>query len=193
MRLPFVKVYRAFPELDYLPDAECERVVRLARAKKSTWLEGAPWLLTLLSLIAWPLAWAWVVAEFGAARVGRFIPLPSEDDSAYILLVVTAILFAAVIRFIARDLLLYYALRDEIDLARCPKCKQSLLGVRIHYVGLDIGTPGMSFVRCPECGRHHNLLDLGLTPRDLIPYELREMRPDVGQIRYPGFSRASWS
>lgn len=193
MRLPFFKVYRAFHELDYLPDAECQRVVRLARTKRSAWLEGAPWLLALLSVLAWPLAWVWVVQEFGLARVGRFVPIPTEEEVAFILLAITTVLFAAFVRFVARDLLLWHALRDEIDQARCPKCKQSLLGVRIQYVGLDVGIPGKSFVRCPECGRNHNLLELGLTPRDLIPYELREMRPDVGQIRYPGFSRASWS
>lgn len=193
MRLPFFKVYRAFHELDYLPDAECERVVRLARAKKSAWLEGAPWLLAALAIIAWPLLWLWLLAEFGPARVARYVPISTEDEINVILLGTTTIFFAAVVRFAARDLLLWTALRDEIDQAKCPKCEQSLLGVRIQYVGLDVGMPGKSFVRCPECGRNHNLLELGLTPRDLIPYELREMRPDVGQIRYPGFSRASWS
>lgn len=193
MRLPFFKVYRAFRELDYLPDAECQRVVRLARAKRSAWLEGAPWLLATLSLIAWPLTWMLLIDQFGAARVGRYVPLPTEGELAFLILAASTVLFAAFIRFASRDLLLWHALRAEIELAKCPKCEQSLLGVRIQYVGLDIGVPGKSFVRCPECGRNHNLLELGLTPRDLIPYELREMRPDVGQIRYPGFSRASWS
>ncbi len=193
MRLPLFKVYRAFRELDYLPDAECERVVRLARIKRSAWLEGAPWLLAILAILAWPLFWLYLVTELGLSTLSRYVPLSSDREVNLILLAVTTIVFAALIRFVARDLLLWHALRAEIDQAKCPKCEQSLLGVRIQYVGLDVGMPGKSFVRCPECGRNHNLLDLGLTPRDLIPYELREMRPDVGQIRSPGYSRASWS
>lgn len=193
MRLPLFKVYRAFRELDYLPDAECERVVRLARTKRSAWLEGTPWLLAILALIAWPALWVGLIKEFGAARVGRYVPLPSSLELSVLLLAATTVVAGAVARFVARDLLLWIALRAEIDQARCPKCEQSLLGIRIQYVGLDVGMPGKSFARCPECGTNHNLLDIGLTPRDLIPYELREMRPDVGQVRYPGFSRASWS
>jgi hypothetical protein len=193
MRLPLFKVYRAFRELDYLPDAECERVVRLARTKRSAWLEGAPWLLAILAILAWPLFWLYLLAEFGLSGLSRFVPVSTEREINFILLAVTTIVVAAVVRFVTRDLLLWHALRAEIDQARCPKCAQSLLGVRIQYLGIDVGVPGKSFVRCPECGANHNLLELGLTPRDLIPYELREMRPDVGQIRYPGFSRASWS
>lgn len=193
MRIPLFKVYRAFPELDYLPDGECERVVRLVRTKRSGLVAGMPWLLTALGVAAWPGGWALAVGLLGEARVARVVPIPADGDARLILLAVTTIVFAALAHFVARDLALWFALRAEVDGARCPKCAQSLLGVRIQYVGVDVSTPGRSFVRCPECGRNHNLLEIGLTPRDLIPYELRELRPDVGKVRYPGFSRASWS
>ncbi len=46
MRIPFSKVYRAFPELDRFSDAECRRLVVRARVERAwfqlVWAVAAP-------------------------------------------------------------------------------------------------------------------------------------------------------
>jgi hypothetical protein len=55
------------------------------------------------------------------------------------------------------------------------------VGLPIRVVG-DDGDPSKRYVRCPECGRTHNLLEHGITPRDLVPFEQRIARADLAQI-----------
>lgn len=180
MRLALVKVYRAFPELDHLSDTECESVVRNARTRHTGWLVRFPAAMGALAAIGWPIAWIVGVLFF---RWERWAPIPQSGDMRVLALAITTILFAACVGMVMRDITLWWALRREIAGAQCPKCEQSLLGLRIEYVGLHPGEPGRAFVRCPECGRRHNLLEIGLTPRDLIPYEHRAADERVGTLR----------
>lgn len=61
-------------------------------------------------------------------------------------------------------------LRREMTGPVCPKCKSSLIGLRVETRGAD-PDPAQNRVRCPECGVNWRMLDVGLTPRDLMPRE----------------------
>lgn len=61
-------------------------------------------------------------------------------------------------------------LRREMSGPVCPKCKSSLIGLRVETRGVE-PDPAQNRVRCPECGRNWKMLDIGVTPRDLMPRE----------------------
>ncbi len=114
----------------------------------------------------------------------------SAQTSALIVGVTVLVLAAALSALLMRDLVIYLGIKREIFRARCPKCKQSLLGVPVHAPhsgGQPI--PGDAWVRCPECGKRHNLMKIGLTPRELIPFEFREPSPDLARKRGDWFGR----
>jgi hypothetical protein len=183
MRLPFTKVYRAFPEFDSLPDEECERYVRHVRVHQRLQFQLIPVITTVVLAIAWPIVWAELSYEH---QLDRYIPLPDSYDGRVLLLGVTSILVPALAGLLLRDMALWLGVRDEVNRARCPKCRQSLLGVPVQEVGLG-GDPAKRFIRCPECGRKFMLLDIGITPRDLIPFEQRAVAPDFAKKRRTPF------
>lgn len=179
LRLPFTKVYRAFPEFDGLSDEECRRYVRHVRVHQRWQYQLIPLLAGLALLIVWPVGW--VVAERNLP-LRQWVPVPLSDDLRILLLGVTSILVPAMTMLLLRDLALWWGVRDEVNRARCPKCRQSLLGVPVQEVGVG-GDPAKRFIRCPECGKKYMLLDIGITPRDLIPFEQRAVAPDFAQKR----------
>lgn len=61
-------------------------------------------------------------------------------------------------------------LRREMTGPVCPKCKSSLIGLRVESRGAE-PDPAQNRVRCPECGKNWRMLDIGLTPRDLMPHD----------------------
>lgn len=61
-------------------------------------------------------------------------------------------------------------LRREMTGPVCPKCKSSLIGLRVESRGAE-PDPAQNRVRCPECGVNWRMLDIGLTPRDLMPHD----------------------
>lgn len=179
MRLVVGRIYRAFRELDRFSDEECRRYVR--RASKG-WSKGWMALFPVGALLG-AAAWA---AGFAALFIRVFRPswpieLNAEGTLFVLGIAVGSVLFAALGVLLARDLMLWIGLRRVIHAARCPKCRYTLMGLPIDYVGLPPPKPGDARVRCPECGKLVVLLDHGLTPLDLIPWEQREVRPDFAK------------
>jgi hypothetical protein len=180
MRLPFTKVYRAFPEFDSLPDEECERYVRHVRVHQRWQFQLIPLLTTLVLAVAWPVTWV-VLSHY--YPIHHWVPLPATEEARIIVLAVTSVLVPAMVGLLLRDLALWLGVRDEVNRARCPKCRQSLLGVPVQEIGMG-NDPAKRFIRCPECGRKYNLLDIGITPRDLVPFEQRAVAPDFAKKRW---------
>ncbi len=181
MRIPRFKVYRAFSELDPLSDQACESLVRKAEINHTPLVFTVPRVAVVVMLLAWPGAW---VAAALTLPIGTWLPLPTGVNERIGLLAVTTVFVAAVGFLIVRDIALMVALRRELHRAHCPKCDQPLVGLPIRAAG-DDNDPAKRFVRCPECGKRHMLLDLGLTPLDLIPYEQRGIAENLGAKRVP--------
>lgn len=182
MRLPRFKVYRAFAELDSLTNTECESLVSRAEINHHGLLILTPQVVMYLALALWPVAWV-VAAVF--LPLEKYIPLlPASAGARVALLIVSTVPAGAFAFLLTRDACLYAGLRRELRRCHCPRCDQPLVGLPIKTTG-DDNDPGKRYVRCPECGRKHNLLDLGLTPRDLIPYEQRTVSPDTAAFRAP--------
>lgn len=182
MRLPRAKVYRAFEELDSLTDSECDSLVNRAEINHHGLLVLTPLACMYLTVAVWPAVW---VTAALLLPLSTYIPLlPATLGGQVVLLIVTTVMAAALVYLVVRDACLYLGLRRELRRCHCPRCDQPLVGLPIKSSG-DDNDPGKRFVRCPECGRKHNLLDLGITPRDLIPYEQRTVAPDTGAFRTP--------
>lgn len=173
------KVWRAFRELDALPDEECRRVLARAMANTSTWAMAMPGVVFFVALVLIPLAmWAAILAW--GPTLAPIIP----DDFATSMSVMGLIqvVGAAVAWLAALWLRSYRALARELRRETCPKCHSSLMGLPITAPGTE-PDPAQNRVKCPECGRVWRLLDLGLTPRDLVPWEQRGMDPSAGRLR----------
>ncbi len=188
MRIPFTKAYRAFEEFDGVSTEQCERHLRRVAGSMS-WL---PLVMMAAGVLAGGAAVGVLVFLYHTSPGWR-API-EQDESAQTLALVVAVAFvvfvAAIGALLVRDYAIYRGIHREIHKARCPKCKQSLLGVPVrapHSAGLP--TPGDAWVRCPECGKRHDLMQIGLTPRDLIPLEFREASPDLATKRGSWFGR----
>jgi DNA-directed RNA polymerase subunit RPC12/RpoP len=139
VRLPWSKVYRAFPELDQFDDRRCEEFVRSARRRFRH--EFAPRLLlqvlvtALCVIIAAGISGRWMAfADVRLAPVAATVPCA--------VLLGCSLLPAVLIR----DLWLRSMLRRHIGNARCQGCGYPLLGLPV------MGEAKMPGVRCPECG-----------------------------------------
>jgi DNA-directed RNA polymerase subunit RPC12/RpoP len=179
VRLPLFKPYRMFEEFDHLPDAECERYVRDACINAPTLTARLPMATTFVSLVAWFAGWP-AAAMFLPLR--SYVPLPRSADWIAVLYVVGGVAFTLLAWLVSRDVGVVLGIRRELRRASCRKCGQSLLGVPVQSSGAE-PDPAKQWVRCPECGRRWVLLELGLTPRDLIPFEQRVVSPDVAKRR----------
>lgn len=127
--------------------------------------------------------------SLAAARTGGFRPrgvvlddaLRRPSDVPFVLL---AIGLGGGLGFaLANDLTLAREVRREVNRTRCPRCRQSLMGLPIRSRAIGQPDPNDAEVICTECGRLWPLLRLRLSPRDLIPYEQREVPEDVGRRR----------
>ncbi len=171
MRLPWDKIYRAFPELDPFSDEECERFVDRARAQRP--ISGLAALAgAAVFIVAFPLGLA----------VVRRLPQPGlPPDGPFELYAVLFILgtvgAGALAGLLVRDRLLIRAIRDRVTLARCPACHYSLLGLKVQTEGWE------TRVRCPECGAEHDLAAIGLTAADLIPRDPSQPVPSPPAVR----------
>lgn len=161
MRLPFSRIYRAFPELDAFDDAECERFVLRARSHRR-------------DLVMWPvgvgcagsIVWVAGVIPCTMYVTRQLFPRQVEFDPSpfeLIGLVAVGALVVLLGSMLLRDRLLIRAIRGRVDLAACPSCRHSLLGLPL----LDGGE--RETVRCPECGSAVLLDEIGLSHGDLIP------------------------
>lgn len=178
--MPLFKPYRMFPEFDHLSDTECERYVRDAHINWTSLTGRAPLIVTTLITALWFVGWPVVVATFPVVR--NVVPIPSSTDLALVVYAAGGVLTTGLAYLISRDVGIYLGIRRELHRASCRKCRQSLMGLPIQSVGTE-PDPSKQFVRCTECGRRWVLLDIGLTPRDLVPYEQRVISADVARVR----------
>jgi len=173
MRLPIRKLYRAFPELDQFSNEQCERFVLRARQAQGfgEWTIAAPIAAVMstcmiMAILQYALNSAAQRVVIGA--VGR-----SAAQEVYpATLVFIWVLVLALSGLLARDGVLRHFLKraiwKRIDKIRCPKCRYSLLGQRVHD----------GLVQCPECGDVTTLKLLGVeSEADLMPPE--ELRSTV--------------
>jgi hypothetical protein len=179
LRIPVFKPWRAFEEFDHLSDEECEKHVGDAWANSSPWMARIPYGALIVLLLAWPSGW---VLAYEFFSVTKYVPLPRSFEARVVLLAVSTVVVAFFGMFAVRDLALYVLLRKELRRADCPKCGQSLRGLPVQSVGI-VPDPTKNTVRCTECGRVHALMDLGLTPRDLVPLEQRRVPPEFAKVR----------
>ncbi len=156
MRLPWSKVYRAFPELDEFDDDQCERFVRWAWSK--VWLRMV--VLPVAGGIAWVVAVHLVLSILPATLPG-LPPGIGGANLVALLIVVLSLASSVAVGFFIRDSLLIRAIRDRVRSARCLECRFSLLGLPICE----------GAVAYPECGTALALDELGLTARDLMVEE----------------------
>lgn len=160
-RVPLSKIYRAFPELDDFPDAECERFVRAARTQQGGFIDGASFgafvVVLAASITLMILARDWFVAALAAA-FGRSLSRDDIETFGLGLGMATIALLAWIAFAVVRDHFLRRAVSDRLILARCTACRFSLLGLPC-VAGV---------VRCPECGVLITLAAIGLKESDLL-------------------------
>jgi hypothetical protein len=146
MRIPASEVYRAFAELDRFSDDQCRMFVASAQRNRrwsravamlGAWLAaGATWAV---------VGWLWL-AVLSAAPLG---PGPFLVVGGVSL----TILSGALVGLMIRDRWVRWAVGQQIDAARCPACRYSLLGI----------PPVEGVITCPECGDGRRVADLSLT------------------------------
>jgi DNA-directed RNA polymerase subunit RPC12/RpoP len=164
MWVPFANLCNAFE--DPLTELDCRRYVQYVQITRATQLVVAP------NLVALALAGGGFAVVALAYHFGWF-PVPfMRSDYFWWYHGIAAVVAFIVAKLLVRDFLIYLGVRAEINRVRCPHCRHSLQGLRIDEVGTGLD-PTMRFVRCVECGRRHRLIDLGLTPMDLVPFEQR--------------------
>ena len=178
MRIVIWRMWRAFPEFDALTDTECRSLLGRGYARSPAIMYRLPTIMFFVSLMAFPALLVVVLTRSWATKLAWLIP--DVPIATYGIMIIATVSFSAMSSLLVRDVVMWRVLRGEIDRAHCPKCKQSLMGLRIDSPGVT-PDPAQNKVRCPECGRVWKLLDIGLTPRDLVPWEQRGMPTDVGR------------
>jgi hypothetical protein len=168
MRVPFTPLHHSFPEFEALTRAECDRYIAYARTTQ-------PWLVGV-----WPFVIA-VLAGITVIVVPAMTGQLGSSGVNFLMAGLGAIGAFVFVWMLLRDVLLWWFVRGQVLRARCPKCKYSLQGLPIIEIG-DGLDPTMRFVRCVECGRKHRLFDLGITPMDLVPFEMRGVPEDFGRV-----------
>jgi DNA-directed RNA polymerase subunit RPC12/RpoP len=165
VRVPWSRIYRAFPELDPFSDEECERYILQVRQQKfGQWKYRmlAFWLVVSWLILVFPVA-MWIAHKYRLETMGMvlgfFIAMP------------LGVFFPTAFY---RDRLLIAAIRGRLNLARCTRCRHSLLGLPL------LGEMEQDAVRCPECGSVMVLSDLGLRHRELIPRQEPPGEPPPG-------------
>lgn len=153
MRLPLVKLHRAFPELDRFTDRECGGMIH-----RVVW--NRPVLMILASVAALA-AWFVVVAPMSLAtvllsRTQHFVRYDIELVAVGLLVNIGLGTLAALL---VRDAFIRMMVREWVSSTRCLRCRYSLLG--LHANGDE--------VQCPECGCSNNIAARGLDPSTLSP------------------------
>jgi len=145
MRLPYAKVWRAFPELDRFSDAECARFVQ--RAPKLGRLIASAAVFSALSLFNC-VSTAW----------WKHLGGQLNDVTFLVVLLSILVLVPGVAALWIRDRMLIRSVSRMLTRAHCERCDYSLLGLQVAD----------GRVICPECGSPFVLADHGMTPGDLI-------------------------
>jgi len=176
---PFANPWKGEPEFEGIPESLCRGALQQA-------VESRPHLATMGSLLGFVLggcasiplswfSWRW------------WSSLPDDFQEKYTLAFASVALLVGlgVVRAgvaIGTDLGKARALRAWLGRCRCPKCRYQLMGIPIRHNGLGVPQPGTAVIRCPECGFRGNLLELGLTPNELIPFRERVVPSNIGEF-----------
>ncbi len=159
MRIPFDKVYRAFPELDAFSDAECERFVERAAqdypgSRAAAHFIGAGIIVACFVAIGIleSVVWDWIKQDLSVLRKGDIV------SAIVVLNAVLMILSFCIGMLLVRDRWLIRTIRLKVRQASCPGCGYSLLGLAVEY----------GVITCPECAAPFFLADHGMTPEDII-------------------------
>jgi len=138
VRIPAARVYRAFPELDDLTDAECELLLQRASRRKPVAAAGRA--LALLGV------WMCSTVALGLVgfRVSVLMAPQWPDNLLSVVLVQSAFIGCGLLpALLVRDALVRRLLRREIADAACLVCGYPLRGL----------PTAEGIVRCPECGK----------------------------------------
>ncbi len=140
------------------------RMLRRAYIRAALIWKILPPLVLVLSGFGGLAGVTWASREFGNIAI---LHDPVYVSALYIC-VPTGVMSLSYV--VVRRLIEVALLRREMTGPVCPKCRSSLIGLRIETRGVE-PDPAQNRVRCPECGRIWRMLDIGLTPRDLMPRE----------------------
>ena len=161
MRLPLSKPYRAFPEFDPFTDFECRMCIWDGRRRRPFMSIGVA-TLQFVSVVL-----GTIVAFHALALVADIdYRYEARRPVLYAFMITAAVGVPLMLGFLGslliRDRWLRAAHRRRMDLAKCPRCRYSLVGLAIEQ------GPEGRFVLCPECGSQTRLKSAGLTAEDLL-------------------------
>lgn len=164
MRLFASNPWRAIPELDGLGNDDGARMLRRAYTRT-----GAIWKILPPAVLVVCGFGSLAMLDWANRRLSSTIVFrdPLYVSALYII-VPTCLMSLAYVSL--RRVIEVALLRREMNGPVCPKCKSSLIGLRVETRGTE-PDPAQNRVRCPECGRNWRMLDIGLTPRDLMPQD----------------------
>ncbi|HZW10710.1 MAG TPA: hypothetical protein VFF69_12470 [Phycisphaerales bacterium] len=174
MRLPYSRIYRAFPELDRYTDVQCARFVDAAC--RSGWRRHAHRVLLAALFLGAAVVCLLVFARLLAPAEGwlRRVWRAAPEVVAWIPAAFGALLAPALATLLARDFLLIRRIRYVLRFRGvCPLCRYSLVGLPI---------PPGNVLTCPECG-HESDVDPSLS--ELTRNEIGECRLTPGVVAEP--------
>lgn len=150
MRLPFYKLYRAFPELDAFGDDACRAYIR--EAIRTRWLSSimigivvVVTFFTVMVVVGW---FMWLLAHV----------VPASSIFMVVIWIIVPVVTGAVAAYSIRDMWVKHIVLERLQGVRCGGCTYSLLGLAV----VDGG------VVCPECGERFELAKRGVTQADLM-------------------------
>ncbi len=159
MRLPFAKIYRAFPELDRFSDDECKAFVHRATfGNVGSQLAVAPIAFVAALLTSW-LAWQAITRFWDLLIVSLQIVSEVVEFTRLATTVLGTVGLGAIAVLAIRDLWLRRVVKGYIGSNKCPKCSYLLLGL----------TASNGILSCPECGTNIDMELVGLKQSDLTP------------------------
>jgi hypothetical protein len=158
MRVPFDKIYRAFPELDRFSDDACQGFVRQAVRRHRLSRLGHALLgvaMGALVLVVWAL-----LSDVGSALLPRSPAFWDLGPGIALLAAywITGPVLAIVTVLMMRDHWLRTTIVRQLVDTRGPSCNYSMLGLAVVS----------GVVTCPECGLARRLDQTGLSVADLM-------------------------
>lgn len=145
MRIPFTRIYRAFPELDRFSDEQCRRFVRAAcrtGARRFVHRAALGALLLVLYVVTSPLAG--LCMDLAERSLGPRTPREALSFLASVTGLIAVLAAPVLLTFLVRDHLLIRRIRDILQAGGvCPACRYSLIGLPVSESNIIV---------CPECG-----------------------------------------
>lgn len=179
MRLPFSKVYRAFPELDRLTDEQCEEYVRQVRRRFRVRRRTHVLLVFFGTLLAVTLIFAAVVIVLVSEQQKylRGVRDSLVDHPAALAVFIPVICVGPPLlwMFSMHAAWLNRWIKVHMAEIRCVQCQYLLLGLAVHN----------DTVACPECGQTIILSSLGLTAADIMGIDSGEQAASVPSAQQP--------